>query len=126
MRTMLLTAGLAVMLAQGTERPGEMRRPDVWIKNAPNEAIPIDLRDVHLDKPLNVVLLNGEQSSGEARLVPIRVRVVPPVWAYRTIAISGTADPAQALQAAGAEGWETTGLSWPRGQETIVLLKRAR
>jgi hypothetical protein len=57
---------------------------------------------------------------------PVRVRVVPPTWTYRTVSIADTADPAAALQALGTGGWETTGLSWRRGPETIVLLKMPR
>ena len=127
MRTMLLTAAVAGVLAQGTTRPGDIPRPDVWIKNAPGEAIPIDLREVHVDRPLAVVMMNGESSAAAAAGSPLRVRVVPPAWSYRTIAIeTAAADPAAALQAAGADGWETTGVSWTRGAETLVLLKRPR
>jgi hypothetical protein len=117
MRTMLLTAGLALMFSQGTVRPGDIPRPDVWIKNGPAEPIPVDLRELHVDKPIPVEVRGAD---------PVRVRVVPPTWSYRTLSIADTADPAAALQALGASGWETTGLSWPRGQETIVLLKMQR
>jgi hypothetical protein len=126
MRTMLMTAGLAMLLGQGTVRPGDIPRPDVWIKNAPNEPIPVELRDVHTDKPLTVLMINGEPSLAEARSQPMRVRVVPPVWSYRTITVKNSEDPAHALQTAGAEGWETTGLYWGHGQETVVLLKKPR
>jgi hypothetical protein len=33
---------------------------------------------------------------------------------------------AAALMAAGSDGWETTGLSWPGADGTLVLLKRPR
>lgn len=117
MKTMLVTAGLALMFSQGTSRPGEIPRPDVWIKNAANEPIPIDIRELHVDKPMPVELRGGD---------PIRVRLVPPTWAYRTVTIGAGGDPAAALQSLGASGWETTGLSWPRGEETVVLLKMPR
>jgi len=127
MRTMLLLASVAVVSAQGTIRPGDIPRPDVWIKNAPNEPVPIDLREVHVDRPISVLLMNGETSSAAASGSPLRVRVVPPTWAYRAIAIDPAAsDPAAALQAAGTDGWETTGVSWIRGQQTVVLMKRPR
>jgi hypothetical protein len=114
---MLMTASLALLFSQGTTRPGDIPRPDVWIKNAPNEAIPVDVREMHLDKPVAVEIRSTE---------PLRVRVVPPTWTYRTVTINNGADPAAALQSLGASGWETTGLSWPRGQETVVLLKMQR
>ena len=127
MRTMLLTAGVAMVFAQGTVRPGDIPRPDVFIKNSPAEAIPMDLREVHVDKPIEVVLMNGESSLTSASGSPVRVRVVPPTWAYRTITVNaGAGDPASALQAAGVDGWETTGVSWTRGQETLVLMKKPR
>ncbi len=127
MRTMLMAASVAMVVAQGTARPGDIPRPDVWIKNSPAEAIPIDLRDVHVDRPLAVLLMNGESSTVSATGSPLRVRVVPPTWAYRTVAINLAApDPASALQAAGADGWETTGVSWTHGQDTVVLMKRQR
>jgi hypothetical protein len=125
MRTMLLAAGLAVMFSQGTVRPGDIPRPDVWIKNGSAEPIPVDVREVHVEKPIAVVLMNGETSSSAAA-APIRVRVVPPAWSYRTLVINATTgDPAGLLQGAGAEGWETTGLVWTRGADTVVLMKRA-
>ena len=117
MRTMLLTAGLALMFSQGTVRPGDIPRPDVWIKNGATEPIPVDLREMHVDKPIPVEVRSPD---------PVRVRVVPPTWTYRTVSIADTADPAAALQALGTGGWETTGLSWRRGAETIVLLKMPR
>lgn len=117
MRTMLLTAGLALMFSQGTVRPGDIPRPDVWIKNGATEPIPVDLREMNVDKPIPVEVRGAD---------PVRVRVVPPTWTYRTVSIADNADPAAALQALGAGGWETTGLSWRRGVETIVLLKMPR
>ena len=119
MKTMMVTAGLALLFSQGTARPGEIVRPDVFVKNAANEPIPIDIRELHVDgaKPMPVEVRGPE---------PIRVRLVAPTWAYRTVTIGAGGDPAAALQSLGASGWETTGLSWTRGQDTIVLLKMAR
>ena len=36
------------------------------------------------------------------------------------------ADAARGLAGAGADGWETTGLSWPATDGTLVLLKKPR
>jgi hypothetical protein len=126
MRTLLLTTGLAMTLVQGTARPGEIPRADVWVKNATSEPLPIDIREVHTSAPMQVVLMNGEGSISAAAAAPIRVRVLPQTWTYRSMTIAATSDPASALQAAGADGWETTGLSWTRGQDTVILLKRPR
>lgn len=126
MRTLLLTTGLAMTLVQGTARPGEIPRADVWVKNATSEPLPIDIREVHTSAPMQVVLMNGEGSISAAAAAPIRVRALPQTWTYRSMTIAATSDPASALQAAGADGWETTGLSWTRGQDTVILLKRPR
>ena len=108
---------MALVFSQGTVRPGDIPRPDVWIKNGPAEPIPVDVRELHIDKPVPVEVRGAD---------PVRVRVVAPTWTYRTATIAAGADPAAALSTLGAAGWETTGLSWPRGQETIVLLKMQR
>jgi hypothetical protein len=109
MRTMLtsavvasLIAGtVAVTAAPGQVRPGELTRGEVWIMNRDTEAVPVRVLDLHSE-------------------TPIRVRVVPAVWEYRTMILKTGAE------FAGAEGWETTGLSWPASDGVLVLLKRSR
>jgi len=115
MRTMLtsaIAAGLVagtvgVAAAPGQVRPGELTRGEVWVQNKDAEAIPVRVLDVHAD-------------------TPVRVRIVPNAWEYRTINLKAGSEYAAALTAAGTDGWETTGLSWPGGDGTLVLLKRPR
>jgi hypothetical protein len=89
-------------------RPGELTRGEVWIMNRASEPVPVAVRQLESETPL-------------------RVRVVPPsAWDYQTVVIRSGADAARALASAGASGWETTGLSWPAADGTIVLLKKPR
>jgi hypothetical protein len=56
----------------------------------------------------------------------VRVRIAPSVWEYRAMILKVGSEYAAALAAAGVDGWETTGLSWPAADGTLVLLKRPR
>jgi hypothetical protein len=115
MRTMLTSAMVAILIAgtvaataaPGQVRPGELTRGEVWVQNRDPEAIPVRVLDVRADAPL-------------------RVRVVPAAWEYRTMVLKTGSEYAAALAGAGADGWETTGLSWPASDGTLVLLKRPR
>jgi hypothetical protein len=99
------TAGIAA--APGQVRPGELTRGEVWVQNKDAEAIPVRVLDVHAD-------------------APVRVRIVPNAWEYRTMILKVGSEYAAALAGAGNDGWETTGLSWPAADGTLVLLKRPR
>lgn len=113
MRTILTTASVALGIAaaaaapHGQVRPGEPTKGEVWVMNRDGEAIPVLVRQTPSDPPL-------------------RVRVAAPRWDYQTVVIKTGVDPARALAAAGAEGWETTGLSFPASDGTTVLLKKPR
>jgi len=123
----LVFAGSAMLAAPQTQRPGEMTQARVWVQNAPNEPVPIALQQNHLENPLRVLVLNGDPSVNvSAPTGPLRVRIVPPAWEYRTVTIRANEDPAKALANPGNEGWETTGLTWPGADGTLVLLKKPR
>ena len=115
MRTMLTSAIVAILIAgaaavtaaPGQVRPGELTKGEVYVLNRDSEALPVRVLEVHADAPL-------------------RVRVVPAVWEYRAMVLKQGSEYAAALASAGADGWETTGLSWPQGDGTLVLLKRPR
>jgi len=134
----LVGGAAAILAASGqTPRPGDMARPDVWVRNTASEPIPVKLDPRSTDLPLRVVVANGEgqaalplrvvvaNGEGQATL-PLRVRVSAPVWEYRSVTVKTADDPANALAVLGAEGWEVTGLEWSAPDGKKLLMKRAR
>src|SRR5262245_19559876 len=136
MRTTLMAAIVAAVVTaasatgaapgqQTTARPGEMTPPHVWVQNrGTEEAVPVDVRRLRVDPNdvLRVRVINGEASG----VLALRAQLVASVWDYRTIVIKANEQAERALAQPGAEGWETTGLSWPTSGGTLLLLKRPR
>ena len=59
----LVIAGTSILAApeQTTRTPGQMTEAHVWVQNrGRTEAVPVELRDVNLDAPLKVHIINGE------------------------------------------------------------------
>ena len=123
MRTMLMSAAVALLLGQATARPGDIPRPDVWIKNDRNEPIPVDVRSVNIDAPLRVRVMNGDTGDPQA---PLRVRVVPPTWEHRAVYFSTDSNIEGQLQPLSAQGWEAVGVTVVPAKGVLVLLKRQR
>ncbi|HUC75190.1 MAG TPA: hypothetical protein VMS04_07865 [Vicinamibacterales bacterium] len=120
---LFVAGGAAIIAAPGQfGRPGEISRAEVWVQNRDTEAIPVTLHDVSVEKPIRVSIWNGEPTSGAP---PVPVRVARPLWEYQTVRVS-SADASGRLNALGNEGWETTGIVWPVGADTMLLLKRPR
>jgi len=121
----LIAGSVAVLAApaQGTVQPGQMTQARVWVQNRGRaDAVPVDLTESSLANPLRVRIAAGlEQTAADALLV----RTVAPKWEYRSITIAPDRDAAQALNAEGAAGWETTGIVLPSKDENTFLLKRA-
>jgi hypothetical protein len=117
----------SAMLAspEQTRTPGQMTEAHVWVENrGANEALPVDLRDVNLDHPLRVQVVNSESQYGSSN--PVQVRPVRQPWDYRTILVLPAEDLVAKLNTLGAEGWETTGITFVKVEGTMVLLKRPR
>jgi hypothetical protein len=109
----------------GTRTPGQPTEGHVRIDNrGSEEAIPVDVRDVHLDRPLRVEIINGESQYGATN--PVQVRAIRPTWEYRTLSVLPTDDMAARLNPLGLAGWEITGSVFGTAQGTTVLLKRPR
>ncbi len=126
-----LVAGGSTMRAMPdqTARPGQMTEAKVWIENRNRaEAIPVDLRDANLDAPLRVQVANGDTNPHSVRIAgPIRVQLLKQEWEYDTVVIVPDSSAVQTLKAPGLAGWEPTGIAWPSGQgTTMLLLKRPR
>ena len=79
----------STMLAspEQTQQPGQMTQARVWIENrSRSEAVPVDLRDVNLDHPLRVQIINGETQYGSVN--PVQVRLVRSLWEYQTVTLA--------------------------------------
>ena len=122
----LIVAGTSILAApEQTARPGEMTQAHVWVQNrGRSEAVPVELRDVNLDAPLKVQVINGDP--GFARISPVQVYEIRKMWDYATIRLAPTDDVAKVLNTKGAVGWETTGIAFVNADGTTLLLKRPR
>ena len=110
---------------QGTRTPGQPTEGHVRVDNRGSyEAIPVDVRDVHLDRPLHVQIINGEAQYTNTN--PVQVRAIRSAWEYRTISILPGDDAAAKLNPLGLAGWEVAGNVFGTAQATTVLLKRPR
>ena len=122
----IFIAAVATIAALQTAYPGQMTQARVWIENrGGSEAVPVDLREINLDKPLRVQVMNGEFGSSDVTK-PIQVRIVRANWEYETVAIPTGKDVAAALNAQGIAGWEAIGTVSVAEQATTILLKRPR
>ena len=124
----LIVAGTSILAApaQTTAQPGQMTQARVWIQNrGRSEAVPIELRDVNLDTPLKVQVVNGDANFSRAS--PVQVTEVRKTWDYDMITVASTGDDvAKLLTAKGTAGWETTGIAFMTADGTKLLLKRPR
>jgi hypothetical protein len=114
----------AVGAAPAQEYPGQPTKAEVWIQNrADSEAIPVSLRSAPLDAPVPVQVV-GTQSMAIAPNTVVRMRAASQPWEYQQIVVETGGSLAEALAAAGQEGWETTGVFGAVPGGTAVLLKR--
>jgi len=127
--TIAVALGGALWAGAGTvatqPRPGEPTQARVWVQNRQmDERIPVSVREIGQD----VVLRTQVASLPQLTLAPgtvVPTRFAPQAWEYRSVVVPTGSDPAAALRAAGAEGWETTGVIFPAtGGGSSVLLKR--
>lgn len=84
--------------------------------------------------PVAVTMIKNPVVLDERTTVALKentiVRIAPPAWEYREIRVpttpGGQTSVLGPLQSAGADGWETTGLSFTSPGATIIVLKRQR
>ena len=114
-------ASAAMLAAPGQDRPGQMSQNRVFIENRNRtDAIPVVVQE-------GIVQIAGMPVVALAPATTVLVRSVTQAWAYRTVTVMPGVDPAVALDAAGRDGWETTGLQFPGASQGIaLLLKRPR
>jgi hypothetical protein len=118
---------LANPTQDATRVPGYPTQGKVWIQNrGPEEAVPVSIQGVAQGPPMRVVIAGAPAvtlGAGSA----IDARTARQSWEYREVTLTAGQSPASALNAAGAEGWETTGVSISgQGGGTVVVLKRPR
>ena len=108
-----------------TRYAGQMTEAHVWIDNrGPEQAIPVDLREVNVDRPLPVRVITDPQSSQTG---PIQVRAARELWEYRTLTLGANDEVAPQLNTLGGEGWESVGVISPAAaRATTILFKRPR
>ena len=119
---LLLTAGGGVRFTaaqDSTAAPGQPTQARVWIQNRSSaEAVPVNIQSQAAEAPpLRVQVVDGQPTTGQMRQI----------WEYRTVTVPPRIDPTALLSAAGADGWEVTGLALqaPNQNGTFVVLKRA-
>ena len=104
-----------------TRYAGQMTEAHVWIDNrGPEQAIPVDLREVNVDRPLPVRVIADPQSSQTGR-------AARELWEYRTLTLGANDDAVLQLNTLGGEGWESVGAISPAAaRATTLLFKRPR
>ena len=126
---LLLAAGVALRVTAAQDRtpqPGQPTQGKVWIQNRGDaEAVPVSIQNMAKETPPLRVQVIGTPTvtigapSGQAR-------AARQLWEYQDVTIPSGQDSAALLNAAGADGWEATGLAVPVQGGTLVVMKRPR
>ena len=114
-----IAATLTPASAQATAQPGQPTQGRVWIQNrGRGEAVPVDLANANLERPLNVQIANGDPNQQN----PVIVRTARTIWEYKSI-LATADDAARALNTESTNGWETTGIAFgkPDGSAQLIL-----
>jgi hypothetical protein len=123
----LLAGGIVMQRAsaqESTQYPGQPTRANVWIQNRGGiEAVPVRIEDVASESPLRVQVAGIPRVTMDPGAV-LQVRPVRQSWEYRAVSVAPGQNPVPALNSAGADGWETTGVALLSGGTTVVLMKR--
>jgi len=119
------TAVVVSLLALQVIQPGQMTQARVWVQNKGRaEAMPVDLREVNTDLPLNVLVVNG--LPGNPQTAPVLTRLTRQTWEYDSVTVTAEQDPITVLNARGQAGWETTGVTLESPAGLRIVLKRPR
>ena len=84
----LIVAGTSILAApeQTQQQPGQMTQARVWVQNRGRaETIPVDVREINLDAPIKVQVINGDPSL--PRTSPVQVTEIRKGWEYETITL---------------------------------------
>jgi hypothetical protein len=118
---MIGATGAGVALGGASQQP----LPQVVVANKSDQPVPVVAvvtaikSPVVLDEKTTVALREGTV-----------VKLAPPSWEYREVRVpttpGGQTSVLGALSSAGADGWETTGLSFTSPGWTVIVLKRPK
>ncbi len=118
----VLVAAQAQELPVPENRPGYPTTARTYILNrTAEEAVPVQLK---LGGDVQPVEIAGTPTVQLAPAATVAARSARQLWEYRVVEMSS--DIAQALNEAGAEGWEAIGTVGTGGARSGVLLKRPR
>jgi hypothetical protein len=126
-------AGLVVVVAGtaagGVAVGGQARvqePPKMTVANTIKEPVPVALA---ADSTIELAPATAALLTALLREESV-VRVVRPTWEYREMRVRTSpgnySSVLAPLTAAGADGWETTGLSFSDAGATVIILKRQR
>ena len=118
----LLAVGVALRAtAAQNVQPGQITQQRVWIENRGQaEAVPVSIETMAEEAPPLRVQVIGTPTV----MLGAAIRAVRQPWEYRNVTIPSGQDPAALLNAAGADGWEATGVTVGAGGAALVLMKR--
>jgi hypothetical protein len=126
----LFASGAATLAAPAqdqTQQPGQPTQARVWIQNrGVTEAVPVAIQPLASDAPPLPVEVTGIPTVSIGSSTVVQVRAAREPWEYRDINIPSGQGVASLLNAAGADGWETTGVALALQNGTIVVMKRPR
>jgi len=124
--TALLVACTGMLAAPGqqdhyTGTPVDIMRVRI-VNSGRSEAVPVSVQELRTEDgaPLKVAVDPA---------TVVRTRPEPMTWEYKVVHVQASQDEAAArvLNTEGAEGWETTGVSYAApGTGTVVVLKRRK
>jgi hypothetical protein len=109
-----------------TAQPGQPTQGKVWIENRGDlEAVPVVIQNMATEAPpLRVQVI--ETPTATVNALNGQARGARQLWEYQDVTVPSGQGPTAILNAAGAEGWETTGLAVPLQGGTLVVMKRPR
>lgn len=111
----------------GTSFPGQPTQGRVWVQNHGSaEAVPVSVEGMARDAQPLRVQLSGGFPAVSIRDGSVTVRAVRQTWEYDAITVSSGQVPTTMLNAAGADGWESTGIALPVQGGTVLVMKRPR
>jgi hypothetical protein len=117
-------AAFSASSQEGTAYPGQPTQGRVWVENrSARDAVSVAIEGVTAPLP---VQLTGTSSVTLGGNSAVNARLSQQQWEYRDLQVASTASVSEALNAAGQDGWETTGLAFPSGKGALIVLKRPR